>query len=338
MSDESSVEETNAKPEADNELIVNCLPLNADERKAFIDAAGGLRQEFVTTESERLGMGWGNNIPASLLRAATVIVGNPPVDQVRAAPSLRWLQTSSAGVDTYLRGGVLSTGTMITSASGAYGQAVSEHMFAMMWALMKRLPEYRANQDERIWRDAGDTLSPVGASVLVIGTGDIGSHFATLAKAVGATTLGVRRTPSTAVRGVDRMYGFDTLDELLPQVDVVAMVVPATAQTHHLIDARRLRLMNRGAVLINAGRGDAIDCMALAQALEAGDIRAAGLDVTEPEPLPATHPLWDSVNCLITPHVAGGAHLESTVKAVIAIALENLKRYVAGIPPQNRIL
>ncbi|KFI94334.1 D-2-hydroxyacid dehydrogenase [Bifidobacterium stellenboschense] len=315
--------------------IINCLPLSDAERQAFVSAAPDVRQEFVGNPIERGTMVWKAHVPAELRRAATAVIGNIPPAEARDYPRLEWLQTWSAGVDKYVAPGVLADGVTVTNATGAYGQTVGEHLFAMMWALMRNIPAYARQQDEHRWHDLGRALSPAGATVLVIGTGDIGSHFARLAKAVGAHTVGVRRNRTKPADGIDEMHGFDELDALLPDADVVALAVPASPDTNHLIDARRLHLLKSTCVLLNAGRGNAVDPRALAAALAEDQLHGAGLDVTEPEPLPADSPLWDEPHCLITPHVAGGNHLEVTERRIIAIALENVRRYAAGEPFTN---
>lgn len=317
--------------------IVNCLPLNEEERQRFILAAGDVRQEFVGDGSSREGMNWKASIPENLRESASAIIGNVPVEQIRDCTSLEWLQTFSAGVDAYLKEGVLAPGVKVSSASGAYGLAVSEHLFAMMMALMKNLPSYRDLQREHQWSPLGRVQSPDGATVLVLGTGDIGAHFARLCKACGAHTVGVRRDAGKQVEGIDEMHAFEELDTLLGAADVIALALPSTPETRHIIDESRLRLMKSDAMVINAGRGDAIDCDALATALHEQRISSAGLDVTDPEPLPAEHTLWNESRCLITPHVAGGTHLKQTADRIIDIALENVRRYVRGEDLLNRM-
>lgn len=310
-----------------HKLIVNCLPLNESERQAFAKAARDVPQKFVGDESRRGDMVWSASVPEELRAEATAVIGNFPAGDAGQYKRLEWLQTFSAGVDAYVRPGVLPHGVMITNATGAYGRSVAEHMFAMMWAVMKNFGRYGFNQREHRWQDEGSALSPEGGIALVIGTGDIGSHFGRLAQSVGMHTFGVRRHPEVRAEGIEKMYGFERLDALLPLADVVVMAVPRSPQTHHLLDAARLGKLKPTAVVINAGRGDAIDADALAVALREGRIHGAGLDATEPEPLPAEHPLWDEPRCLITPHVAGGNHLEETSEQIIRIALHNVSRY-----------
>jgi phosphoglycerate dehydrogenase-like enzyme len=206
----------------------------------------------------------------------------------------------------------------------------------MMWALMKRLPDYGRHQAMHRWEDAGPALSPQNANAVIIGTGDIGSSFALLAKSVGMRTYGVRRDANKPAAGIDDMHDFDDLDNLLSIADVVAMAVPSTAQTHHILDTHRLSLLKATAIVLNAGRGDAIDTQALTTVLHTGSIWGAGIDVSEPEPLPADDPLWDEPRCLLTPHVAGGNHLPRTMDTIIAIALENVGHYALGEALRNR--
>lgn len=226
---------------------------------------------------------------------------------------------------------------MLTNATGAYGQSVSEHMFAMMWAIMKNLHIYAASNPNAMWQDAGRAISPNGKTALIIGTGDIGSHFARLCKNVGMTTIGIRRNLAVEAPGIDHMVGFDSLDDVLQYADVIAMCVPSTPTTRHLLDAKRISKLQNDAIIINAGRGDTINSQALAEALADGAIRGAGIDVTEPEPLPEESPLWSEPRCLVTPHVAGGNHLESTECRVIAIALGNVRCYANGQSLDNRM-
>ena len=298
----------------DRKLIVNCLPLTESERAQFIRAAKDIPQEFVGDSTQRGSMNWTAEIPDELKAYATAVIGNITPETCAQCPRLEWLQTWSAGVDKYQRPGVLHPGSMLTNATGAYGQSVSEHMFAMMWA-----------------------ISPDGKTALIIGTGDIGSHFARLCKSVGMSTIGIRRNPTVEAPGIDHMVGFESLDDVLQYADVIAMCVPSTPSTHHLLNAERIAKLKTDAIVINAGRGDAIDTQALADALANGMIRGAGLDVTEPEPLPAASPLWSEPKCLITPHVAGGNHLESTERRIIAIALGNVRCYANGQSLDNRM-
>ncbi|WP_270198080.1 D-2-hydroxyacid dehydrogenase [Bifidobacterium pseudocatenulatum] len=321
----------------DRKLIVNCLPLTESERAQFIRAAKDIPQEFVGDSTQRGSMSWTAAVPEELKAKATAVIGNIAPEECVQCPKLEWLQTWSAGVDKYQQQGVLQPGSMLTNATGAYGQSVSEHMFASMWAIMKNLHIYAAGNANAIWHDAGRAVTPDGKTALMIGTGDIGSHFARLCKAVGMETIGVRRNPSIEAEGIDHIVGFESLDDVLQYADVIAMCVPSTSTTYHLLNAERIASLKPDAIIINAGRGDAIESQALADALAEGRIRGAALDVTEPEPLPANSPLWCEPKCLITPHVAGGNHLEITERSIISIALGNVRCYANGQSLDNRM-
>lgn len=316
------------------ETILNFLRLTEPEREAFRSAAPDAQLLFRPVADQTKDA---NTASRSELARATVIIGCPAPRDLAGCRSLRWLQTWSAGVAPYLAPGVLPEGCMLTSAVGCYGPAVSEHMLSAALSLMKRLPAYRDNQNARRWADEGTVKSFDGSTVLLLGTGDIGSHFARMAQALGAHTVGLNRHPDRPVAGMDELHPLAQLDAWLPRADVVAMSLPETPETYHLMDARRLALMKPDAILINAGRGSGVDNLALAETLKAGRLWGAGLDVTEPEPLPEDHPLWECGNLLLTPHSAGGDKLDATVRRIAALALENLKAYLAGGELRNRV-
>ena len=318
-----------------SELILKALPLTDGERAQFLSAAPGVEQRF-TPLMDNTGLTVPLSDPA-LVEGATVVLGNLPAAVLGASPTLKWLQTWSAGVDAYLKPGALPDGAMLTSAVGAYGPSVAEHMLAAMLTLMKRLHRYRDRQHAHRWAGLGTVKSPAGATVLVVGAGDIGTTFARMCHALGARTVGLKRTVCPPPAGLDEVHALDELNQWLPQADVVALALPQAPETVHIMDRRRLFLMKEGAILLNGGRGSAIDPEGLNEVLSAGRLWGAALDVTEPEPLPAGSPLWDQPDLLLTPHVAGGLHLEGTRERIATIALENLKRYLAGEPLKNRM-
>ncbi len=317
------------------ETILHFLPLTQADQAAFRAAAPDARHVFLPTESRsRL-----HDIPADLLDDVTVILGCSLIRNLSRAGRLKWIQTWSAGVDAYLRPGVLPEGTALTSAVGCYGPAVSEHLLTLLLALWKRLPAYQAQQTAHVWADLGGVRSSLGSTVLVGGTGDIGTAFAQRMRALGAARIiGLRRRAGAPAEGFDETWGLDQLEHLLPQADVVALVLPRTADTDGLMDARRIARMKPDAVLLNAGRGTAVDGHALARALESGHLWGAGIDVTDPEPLPADHPLWSAPRCIITPHVAGiYNHMDYTLSAMKGLFLDNLRRYRTGEALRNRV-
>lgn len=263
---------------------------------------------------------------SELCRGCEVVIGAAPLDALQSSSELRFLQLTTAGTEPYAVPGKLDERITIANATGAYGTAVAEHMLASLLMLWKKLHLYRDNMKNAQWLDHGEVRSPLGSKILVVGCGDIGSRFAGMAHALGAHVIGVRRTGG-AVIGCDETVTADRLDELLPEADAVVLALPSNAETKGMFSRERLSLMKRDAVLINAGRGNTVDTDALAELLADGRIAGAALDVTEPEPLPPSHPLWKAENVLITPHVSGFYHLRQTYDAVADICTENMRRY-----------
>lgn len=266
------------------------------------------------------------------LEDVEVVLGNLPADLIPAAGQLRWIQLSMAGADAYVKEGVLPERVTLTNTTGAFGLAISEHMVACVLTLYKKLHLYRDNQLQGKWLDRGEVRQIEGAVVLSVGMGDIGGSFAQKMKALGAYVIGIRRTPRPKPDWADEVHLLDSLDRLLPRADIVALSLPGTPETFRLFDRERFSRMKDGATLLNVGRGNVLDTDALCDALSSGKLYAASLDVTDPEPLPAGHPLWKVENALITPHVSGFFHLRATYDNIVDIALSNLERYISGRP------
>lgn len=310
-------------------VLVTVLPLS-DEHRDFLKerASGGafscrmvFKRSDVTVED---------------VADADAIIGNVPPALLADAKKLKWLQLNSAGADPYDRPGLLPAGCALTTASGAYGLTVSEHLLALTFALVRRLNQYMGLQKEGRWRSCGHVTSVEGSVVLVLGLGDIGGSYARKMKSLGAYVIGVRRHVNEKPDFIDELRGIDELDDLLPRADMVAMVLPGTAETFHVMDQRRLRLMKKGAYLVNAGRGTAVDLEALRKVLADDHLGGAALDVTEPEPLPPDHPLWRMDKVIITPHVAGHFFLAETVNRIVRIAGENLRNWTRGMEMKGK--
>lgn len=268
---------------------------------------------------------------------AQVILGNVPAAMLHGSPALEWLQTNSAGVEAYIQPGVLAGDTLLTNATGAYGLAIAEHMLGMLLELFKKLELYRDAQKSGAWQSQGAVKAVYGSTVLVLGMGDIGGEFAARCKALGAKVFGVRRSPRPCPEYADEVHLLEDLDSLLPQADVVAVTLPGTDATRGLMSRERLAKMKEGAVLLNVGRGFIVDTEALCDALERGHLSGAGVDVTDPEPLPPTHRLWNIPTAVVTPHISGFYHLRETHERIVGIFLENLRHFQAGEPLRNLV-
>ena len=301
-----------------SEYILNLLPLHEGEAEEFQAIAPDAVHVYARS----------GTVTPEQIAAATVVFGWPRPEMMRGAASLKWFQTMWAGTEEY--SGFLPQGALFTSSSGSNSRSVAEHMLTSLLAVCRRLPAYLDSQRAHVWKDEGPMKTILGGTVLVAGAGHVGSDFAKLCQGLGAKTIGLKRTVSGPVEGFDQVQAMDQLDALLPQADVVALVLPHSPQTAGLMDARRIALMKDDAVLISAGRGSVLDQEALAAAMRGGKLWGAALDVATPEPLPSESPLWDVPNLLLTPHVAGGMRLEITRRRCVEMAQENLRRYLAG--------
>ena len=226
------------------ETILHLLPLTAEQQDAFRAAAPEDEHLFLPTHDRRGAV----DIPQDWRARATILMGYVPPADLKRFPRLKWVQSWNAGVDPYLVPGVLPQGVVLTCAAGAYGPAVAEHMLAMLLAVYKRLPGYRDRQHRHTWEDLGPVQSLHGKTVLVGGTGDIGSAFARLCRALGAArVLGLHRSDRPA-EGFDQAFPLSALDSLLPQADVVALVLPHTAGGY---DHMALTLSNLSALFLD---------------------------------------------------------------------------------------
>ncbi len=271
------------------------------------------------------------------LKGAEVIIGNIAPKKLAELPDLKWLQLNSAGADAYCKPGILAPHVQLTNSTGAYGQALSEHMLALVLSLQKKLYLYQRNQSRHQWKDEGEVTSLAGATVVIVGFGDIGRAFGKLCRLLGAHVIGIRRHQGPVPPEADAMGTLAELPKFLAQADVVASVLPGTPETAHLYDAQLFKTMKQGALFLNCGRGNAVVQEDLRQALLEGHLAGAALDVTDPEPLPPDSPLWDVPNLLITPHISGDHHLPQTWDRVVAIAARNLRHYLAGETLENQV-
>lgn len=277
------------------------------------------------------------DVTEAVVGDVTVILGNVPPKILKAASKLEWLQLNSAGANEYCIPGVLAEQVVLTNASGAYGLAISEHMLGMVLMLEKKLDRYYKNQKAHLWRDEGAVHGIWNSRTLVLGMGNLGTEFARRMNALGSHVVGLRRTQKQKPDCYEEQYLMDALEEELAKADIVALCLPGTEATSHLLDERRLALMKPSAILINVGRGMLVDNLALANLLRAGKLGGAAVDVTDPEPLPADHPLWEAPNVLITPHVSGGYHMKETFERILQITAENLRAYAQGERLRNQV-
>jgi phosphoglycerate dehydrogenase-like enzyme len=245
---------------------------------------------------------------------------------ISAATSLKWLNSIYAGIDGMPLNQLAAQNTAVTNGAGINAITIAEYVVMGMLSVAKGYRDVVRAQDKHIWlQDSPGKVELFGSKALLIGYGAIGTLVEERLKAFGVGVTAVRRTPGPGTLTPEAWRA------RLGEFDWVILAVPATPETDKMIGATELAAMKPSATLINIARGSVIDQDALVTALEAKTIAAAVLDVTEPEPLPADHPLWSLDNAHITMHLSGRAQDKMFVRSAQRF-LENLKRYQAGEP------
>jgi len=244
---------------------------------------------------------------------------------VERLPELRLVQLLTAGAESWV--GRLPDGVALSDCRGAHGGATAEWVVSVLLATYRHLPQFVRAQDERQW-DHHRTEELAGKRVLIVGAGDVAENTVRRLVPFGVRTTLVGRRARHGVHGIDEVA------ELLPSHDACVVIVPLTDTTRGLVDTRFLAAMPNGAVLVNGARGPVVDTAALTAELISGRLRAA-VDVTDPEPLPADHPLWDAPGLLLTPHVGGNVPL--AMERAFGVAAEQIAAFVRGERPPNLV-
>jgi D-2-hydroxyacid dehydrogenase (NADP+) len=252
------------------------------------------------------------------------------------------IQSIGAGTDQFPLAALEKRGIRLASARGVNARAVAEHAMALILALSRRLPEARDNQRKRLWRGMIGDLSRRedelgGKTLVIVGLGRIGGRLARLAKAFDMRVIGLRRNPAAGREAADAVHAMPEFASLLPEADFVVLACRLTEETLHLVDAAAFRGMKPSAYLVNVARGPVVNEAALVEALAAGQIAGAGIDVTADEPLAPGSPLWAIEQALITPHTAGETRRYED--NVIEILRDNLGRLRRGEEPlRNQVV
>lgn len=280
--------------------------------------------------------------PDPAFPCADIAFGQPDLDSIARSERLKWIQVSSAGFTRYdtpeFRALASARGLIVTNSSSVYAAACAEHVFSFMLAqsrmLAPALRSHAGNGSEEYFRLRADSISLRGRSVVMLGFGGIASHLVKLLAPFDMKITAMRRHP----RGDE---GFPTvtpasLAGALATADHVINILPDNAASQKFINAERLAEMKKETVFYNIGRGTTVDQEALLVALRSGQVAAAWLDVTEPEPLPEDHPLRHEPHCFITPHIAGGHANES--ETLVRHFIANFKRYLDGTPLLDRVM
>lgn len=310
-----------ARPRSLNKLVFGWLPPGA--------SIASLQSTYPQVD---ISVATGDSLMRAIEDADAMVTWGLTPGEWAAARQLVWFQSIGAGVEQAILPGMREKGLLLTNTSGMHATNISEHVLGMMLYFARNFSELVRHQISGEWRGDESRLHVFelsGQTLHVAGYGEIGRELAAKAKALGMRVTAVRRQPAQTDQGAaDHVAGFDQLDVLIGEADHVAICMPQTAETAGMFDARRLSKMKPGAYLYNIGRGAIVDTDALVEALRDGHLAGAGLDVTEPEPLPSNSPLWSMSNVLITAHTAGASPHFWT--RLLAIVDENIRRYLAG--------
>lgn len=292
------------------------------------------------------------DVPAETWARTEILYTGYILPAPEQTPALRWIQFHFAGIDRYASHPLLQKeGLQITTLSGAAMSQMAEYVLAMILALGRKLPAINASQRKSEWpKDRFERFSPFelrGKTVGIVGYGSIGRQIARLLQPFGANVLATKQNvmqpqdTGYTLDGlgdpqgdlVNRLYPAQALKSMLKECHVVVVTVPLTPHTKDLVDAQALSALRPGAYLVDVSRGGIVDHNALLEALKSGQLAGAALDVFPEEPLPATSPLWQNPNVIITPHISGSSPQYD--ERAVNLFSENLHRYLGGLPLYN---
>ncbi len=306
-----------------------------DDYRAMIDsaaqAAGMVPHYFTTDQFDEA---------RDCLAHCEVLYAQSPELLRTATPALKWYCASSAGVDVYCQDeSIFPDPSCMLTNSNSYGVTIAEHVVMVTLMLLRRIPEYAEPLRLHQWAPPRPIRSIRDSEITILGAGNIGTNVAQRMRGMGAAkVIGLSRSGKAREAGVyDEMYPISALDEVLPRTKILVMALPGTAETIGILSRERIALLPADAIVINVGRGTAIDQSALVEALNSGRIAGAALDVMMPEPLPADDPLWDAKNLVLTPHTSGNLTLGHTCQSNVEMFCEDLANYAAGRPLRHLV-
>ncbi len=269
---------------------------------------------------------------------ADAYIGNISPELVEAGKKLRWVQTLSAGVEQVLHKSgsdvLANSDIVLTNNQIVQGPEIADHAMALLLAHTRFLPTYMQRQSDENWQGRPYTLVELnGKNALVVGMGGIGLQIAIRAWAHGMNVVGVDPEDIAYLPYVDKIVKPDMLDSVIGDADVIFMAVPHTPASHKMVGPSQFDAMKQGAYFIAVSRGGTYDLNALVKALDSKKLAGAGVDVTDPEPLPKGHALWKMDNVIITPHIAGRSDMDRG--RMLGIVKANIQRFADGMPLYN---
>ena len=269
---------------------------------------------------------------------ADAVIGSMRPEWVQAGKNLKWVQITSAGVENVLHmsgsNALRESDIVVTNNQIVQGPEIADHALAMLLALTREIPRWQKLKAEENWQGTPRDLYELrGKKAVVIGVGGIGMQISQRAWAFGMEVTGVDPEDIPYSPFLERVVKPDSINEVLPDADVVFMSAPHTEKSHKMLGPSQFELMKKGAWFIAVSRGKTYDLNALIKALDSGRLKGAGVDVTDPEPLPEGNALWKFENVIITPHIAGRSDMDRG--RMLGTVKENIRRFAEGLPLIN---
>ena len=272
--------------------------------------------------------GWIGRANGLVCSSATLLDNRFPLRRLAAeAPHLAWIHVIGAGVEGLMPLDWIHPGIRLTNNSGVHVKKVYQFGLMSLLMLNARVPQLFSQQARGEWKPVFSG-SPRGKTLLVVGLGDMGGAMAKAGRTLGMRVLGIRRTPKPHPQA-EKVHGLKALHRLLPKADIVVVATPLTPDTRHVIGAAEIALLKPGTGLINIGRGAVLDQAAVERALRSGQLSGAILDVFDPEPLPAGHPLWRAPNLYLSPHCSSDDN-DDYMPMTLDLAFANAVRLARG--------
>jgi phosphoglycerate dehydrogenase-like enzyme len=320
--------------------LAGTLALLAQQKKILIsDEDSGLVEELqsVTTQARIVPVTETNVMKE--IGDADAFIGAITSPQVRAGKNLKWVGVMSAGVERVLfpkdgSSDLRNSNITLTNNKIVQGPEIADHALAMLLMLSRNLYVLYKNDQQQIWNPRSfHGIELNGKTAVVVGVGGIGTQIAVRANAFGMTVIGVDTEDKPFLPFLKKVVKPDQFDDVLPQADVVFISVPDTPKSHKMMGARQFQLMKKNSYFVAVSRGGIYDMSGLVRALDEKRLAGAGVDVTDPEPLPKDHALWKFQNVIITPHIAGRSDQDAA--RMIGTIKENIRRFTEGKPLIN---
>jgi phosphoglycerate dehydrogenase-like enzyme len=321
-------------------LLALSLPLAAQTKKILVaNAEPAMLKELESASPKaRIVAVTPATVKTEIVDADAYVGGDISPELVRLGKKLQWVQVMSAGVERvlHLSGGseLRDSKIVLTNNQIVQGPEIADHAMAMLLSLTRGIPKFLANKQQALWQARPyEGIELNGRTAVIIGVGGIGTQIAFRAWAHGMNVIGVDPEDIPYMPIVKKIVKPDQLDSVIPEADVVFVSAPHTQMSHKMMGPKQFNLMKKGSYFIAVSRGGLYDLNSLMNGLDSKQLAGAGVDVTDPEPLPKDHPLWKCENAIITPHIAGRSDKDRA--RMVGTISENIRRFVDGKPLIN---